>query len=188
MFSPKGRHIVTGDNVPPANKSHQHSSTLKGSNISGGDMSQSLANVLVHIVFSTKNRYPFLIQPNIRKEMHAYLGGACKNLGCPVLAVGGVADHVHLLCALSRTSSIADIVREIKQGSSKWIKTKGVVHSKFAWQGGYGAFSVSQSQVQRVRTYIERQEDHHRKKAFQDEYRTFLKMHSIEYDERYLWD
>ena len=151
-------------------------------------MSQSLANVLVHIVFSTKNRYPFLIDPDIRKEMHAYLGGTCKSLRCPVLIVGGVSDHVHILCAQSRTSSIADVVREIKQSSSKWIKTKGAIYLKFAWQSGYGIFSVSQSHVQRVRTYIERQEEHHRKKAFQDEYRAFLTMHGVEYDERYVWD
>lgn len=151
-------------------------------------MPQSLAKVLVHIVFSTKNRYPFLVDKDIRNEMHAYLGGTCKNLGSHVLTIGGVADHVHILCALSRNLSIASLVGEIKRGSSKWIKTKARLLSKFAWQNGYGVFSVGQSEVERVRAYIAGQEEHHRKRTFQDEYRAFLKEYWIEYDERYVWD
>lgn len=151
-------------------------------------MPQSLANVLVHIVFSTKHRFPFLTGTDIRHEMHAYLGGTCNNLGCRVLTVGGVADHVHILCALSRNISIADLVGEIKRGSSKWIKTKGNMLSKFGWQNGYGAFSVSQSDVERVRAYIAGQEEHHRKKNFQNEYRLFLEEYGVDYDERYVWD
>jgi len=151
-------------------------------------MAQSLAKVLVHIVFSTKHRFPFLRDKGIRNEMHAYLGGACKNLGCPVLIVGGVDDHVHILCSLSRNLSIAKILGDIKRESSKWIKTKKAGLQKFAWQNGYGIFSVSQSQVERVRKYIANQEEHHRKKNFQDEFRAFLKKYEIEYDERYVWD
>ena len=151
-------------------------------------MPQSLANVLVHIVFTTKSRYPFLADKDIRNEMHAYLGGTCNELDCRVLTVGGVADHVHILCALTRNLSLAKIVGEIKRGSSKWIKTKGKMLTQFAWQNGYGAFSVGQTEVERVRTYIAGQEEHHRKRSFQDEYRSFLKDYGIEYDERYVWD
>ena len=153
-----------------------------------GEMPQSLARVLLHIVFSTKNRYPFLTDKTIRDEMHAYLGGTCNNLECPVLTVGGVADHVHILCALSRTLSMAKLVGELKRGSSKWIKTKGHMLTKFAWQNGYGAFSVSQSELERVRRYIATQEEHHKKRTFQDEYRAILKEYGIDYDERYVWD
>lgn len=151
-------------------------------------MPQSLSKVLVHIVFSTKHRYPFLVDRNIRDEMHAYLGGTCKQLDCPVLIVGGVADHIHILCSLSRNHSIAKVVGEMKRSSSKWIKTKGPALGRFSWQNGYGAFSVSQSQVDSVRKYIATQEEHHKKRAFQDEYRAFLKKYEIEYDERYVWD
>ena len=151
-------------------------------------MPQSLANVLVHIVFSTKSRYPFLTDKDIRNEMHAYIGGTCNKLDCRVLTVGGVADHVHILCALTRNLSLSKIVGEIKRGSSKWIKTKGKMLSKFSWQNGYGAFSVGQTEFERVRAYIAGQEEHHRKRSFEDEYRGFLKDYGIEYDERYVWD
>lgn len=151
-------------------------------------MPQSLAKVLVHLVFSTKNRYPFLADKNMRDEMHAYLGGTCNELDCPVLKVGGVADHVHILCALSRNLTIAKLIGEIKRPSSKWIKTKRRMLGKFAWQNGYGAFSVGRSEVERVRAYIAGQEEHHRKRTFQDEYHAFLKEYGVEYDERYVWD
>ena len=113
-------------------------------------MPQSLAKVLVHMVFSTKHRHPFLADKDIRNEMHAYLGGTCNELECPVLTVGGVADHVHILCVLSRNVSIAELVGDVKRGSSKWIKAKGRMLTKFAWQNGYGVFSVGQSEVDRV--------------------------------------
>ena len=151
-------------------------------------MPQSLSNVLVHLVFSTKHRRPFLIDKEVRNEMHAYLGGTCNNLDCPVLIVGGVADHVHILCALSRNLSIAKIVGEIKRSSSKWVKTKGGMLMGFAWQNGYGAFSVGKSEVEHVRAYIGDQENHHSKKTFQDEYRLFLLEYGVEHDERYVWD
>jgi putative transposase len=129
-------------------------------------MPQSLANVLVHIVFSTKQRYPFLSDKDVRAEMHAYLGGTCNELECPVLIVGGVADHVHIFCALSRNITIAKLVGDVKRGSSKWIKTKGRMLTKFAWQNGYGVFSVGESEVERVRRYIVGQEDHHGEEDF----------------------
>ncbi|MDD1751284.1 MAG: IS200/IS605 family transposase [Methanothrix sp.] len=151
-------------------------------------MPQSLANVLVHLVFSTKHRYPFLVDKKVRGEMHAYLGGTCNSLDCPVITVGGVADHVHILCRLSRKLSLAELLQEVKQGSSKWVKTKGGIVTKFSWQNGYGAFSIGQSDVGRVRKYIEGQEEHHRKKTFQEEFLTCLKEYEIDFDEKYVWD
>lgn len=151
-------------------------------------MPQSLSRIYVHIVFSTKGRYPFLSDLLIRKEMHAYLGGTCNELRCPVIAVGGVSDHAHILCSLSKNLPVADLIGDVKRSSSKWVKSKGRMLGKFAWQAGYGVFSVSQSQVETVRWYIAKQEDHHRKKSFQDEFRLFLKKYQIEYDERYVWD
>ena len=151
-------------------------------------MPQSLAQVYVHIVFATKIRYPSLSEKNIRYEMHAYLGGTCNNMDCRIIAVGGFTDHVHILCKLTRNLSIAKVVGEIKRSSSKWIKTKGSIYKKFAWQNGYGVFSIGRTEVDIVKKYIEEQEEHHRKKSFQDEYREFLKTYDVEYDERYVWD
>ena len=120
--------------------------------------------------------------------MHRYLGGILMNLECQPVIVGGVEDHVHLLCALSRTCNAADLVRELKRGSSLWLKTKGPELSSFAWQSGYGLFSVGASQIESVRDYIARQEEHHRKVSFQDEFRQLLRRYEIEFDERYVWD
>ena len=151
-------------------------------------MPQSLAQVFIHIVFSTKYRFPFLADEAIRNEMHAYLGGTCNLLGCQVVTVGGVAEHVHILCRLSRNISIADLVGDVKRSSSKWIKSKGSMLVKFRWQNGYGVFSVGRTEVGRVKSYIVRQEEHHRKRAFQAELRTLLRAHGVAYDERYVWD
>jgi REP element-mobilizing transposase RayT len=120
--------------------------------------------------------------------MHAYIGGTCKALSCSPIKVGGVADHVHVLCVLSRNLTVAQLVGEIKRSSSKWVKSKGPSYMRFSWQNGYGAFSVSRGHVERVRGYIDRQEEHHRKKVFKDEFRDFLLKYEIEYDERYVWD
>ena len=151
-------------------------------------MPQSLANILVHIIFSTKNRYPFLSDEAIRNEMHAYLGGICNNLNCPVLLVGGIYDHVHILFNLSRNIQTAKLIGEVKRESSKWVKTKGGMLEKFGWQNGYGAFSVGKSEIEKVKAYILNQEEHHRKKTFQDELRQFLIEYKIEFDERYIWE
>ena len=151
-------------------------------------MPQSLANVLLHVIFSTKNREPFLRDPKLQKNIHAYLTGAFKNLDSPALIVGGAADHVHVLCQLSRNISIADLVKETKMQSSKWAKTGDRGVGSFKWQNGYAVFSVSQSNASRVRRYIANQEEHHRKKSFQEELRIFLRRHEIEFDERYVWD
>ncbi len=151
-------------------------------------MPQSLAQIYLHIVFSTKDRQPFLQDASLRDEMHNYLGGTCNNLGCPVLRVGGVADHVHILCRFARTISVADFVQELKRESSKWVKTKSDSLQDFHWQNGYGAFSISPAHVEPVWLYIANQEEHHRAVSFQDEFRRLLKKYELEWDERYVWD
>lgn len=170
------------------NKSMKAMTLKESDNLKENTVSQSLANVLVQLVFSTKNRYPFLSDNAIRNQMHAYLGGACNGLDCNVIIVGGTADHVHILCKLSRNISISKMVGEIKRESSKWVKTKSNMLSKFSWQNGYGIFSVGKSEVGKVKSYIFKQEEHHRKRSFQDEYRLFLKGYEVKYDERYVWD
>jgi putative transposase len=149
-------------------------------------MSQSLALVLVHIIFSTKNRMTFLQSPDLRSEVHAYLTGTLRGLHCEPLQVGGMPDHVHILSGLSRTISLAELVKNLKTSSTMALKAKG--HSHFSWQGGYGAFSVSQSAKESVMAYIASQEIHHRKMTFQEEFRTILMKHGVLFDERYVWD
>jgi REP element-mobilizing transposase RayT len=143
-------------------------------------MSQSLAKILVHIIFSTKNRYPFLLDEQIRKEMHSYLAKIFNEFNSHALIVGGTEDHVHILCSLAKTETLAKIIGESKRSSSLWIKSKGGLLEKFKWQRGYAAFSISMSHMERVRNYIDNQKDHHRKE--------FLEKYQIEYDEKYIWD
>ena len=151
-------------------------------------MAQSLSRLWTHLIFSTKDRFPFLRDKVLRSEMHAYLAEMLRMHDCETLIVGGVEDHTHSLFALSRTHSIASVVKEVKRTSSGWIKTASRKLSKFHWQAGYGAFSVSQSNLTKVIRYIENQEDHHKRVTFQDEYRAFLKAYDVEFDERYIWD
>ena len=151
-------------------------------------MPQSLTQIYLHLVFSTKDRQPFLQNTDIRNEMQHYLGGTCKGLGCPILRVGGVADHVHLLCRLGRSVSIADLIRELKRESSKWIKTKSPSLADFHWQNGYGAFSISPGHVEQLIAYIVNQEEHHKRESFQNEYLRLLAKYGLEWDERYVWD
>ena len=151
-------------------------------------MPQSLGKILVHTVFSTKDRYPFLRDRSIREETFRYIGGILSKLECQPLIVGGVEDHIHALCALARTCTAADMVREIKRGSSLWIKTKDAALQEFSWQNGYGVFSVGYSQVPSVKQYILNQEEHHQKVSFQDEFRELLRRYAIDFDERYVWD
>jgi len=150
-------------------------------------MSQSLCRTLVHLVFSTKNRTPLLL-PQIHEPLRAYVGGILRNQESPVITVGAVADHVHILFSQSKNHTLADLVEEVKSSSSKWIKTQGAEFAGFHWQSGYGAFSVSASRVSAVRRYVQDQETHHHKATFQEEFRRFLKEYGIEYDERYVWD
>lgn len=139
----------------------------------------------IHVVFSTKDRMP-LIEPEWRERLHAYLGGVARNLEVVPDAIGGVADHVHLLLGLKATHSLAEVVRSIKAVSSKWVHEE-IGQAGFKWQEGYGAFSVSPSQREVVKSYIERQEQHHAKRSFQEEYLDFLVKSAVDFDEKYLW-
>ena len=150
-------------------------------------MPQSLAKNLIHLVFSTKHRER-LLEPSVRPKLHAYLAGIFRDEDSPALVINSVWDHVHVLFNLHRTRALADVVMETKRGSSKWLKEQDWRLKGFHWQDGYGAFSIGQSGVEEVRRYIENQENHHRVKTFQDEFRALLKRYEIEYDERYVWD
>ena len=151
-------------------------------------MPQSLAKILIHSVFSTKERRPFLRDKALREELHKYLGGILNGRGCEPIIVGGVEDHVHVLSTLSRTSEPAELIKELKRGSSLWIKTRDRGLQDFAWQNGYGIFSIGFSQIEAVRNYIAQQEEHHRRSTFQEEFRALLKRYEMEFDERYVWD
>ena len=151
-------------------------------------MPQSLSNVLIHVVFSTKHRQPYLRTPDLRGIMTGYVIGILRNIKCPSLIIGAVEDHMHILCSLHRTVTIANLVEEVKTSSSARIKEEGPAVGDFHWQNGYGAFSVSPSNVEQVKAYIAGQEEHHRKRTFQEEFRLMLERHGIEYDERYVWD
>jgi len=151
-------------------------------------MPQSLANVIIHIVYSTKHRKAFLRDPALREEVHKQLGGASKTLGCPPIIVGGTDDHVHLAARQSRTITLADWIKELKRTTSVWMKERDPRQEHFQWQAGYGAFSVSQSNVDQIVEYIRNQEQHHRQFDFKTEFRRLLERHGIDYDERYVWD
>ena len=152
-------------------------------------MSQSLARVLVHIVYSTKGRRPWLKDEGIRQQLYAYKATILRdNVDSPALIIGGVADHIHALCLLSRKFAIKDVIEEAKTETTKWLKKQGRQYADFHWQLGYGIFSVSESNVEQVRTYIANQAEHHKKMSFQDEFRAICRRHGIVLDERYAWD
>lgn len=151
-------------------------------------MPQSLVQIYLHIVFSTKNREPFLADKTIRAQMHRYLHGICEGQKCPSIAIGGVADHVHLLCRFSKNLAVADFLRELKSDSSAWIKDHAPDQRDFYWQAGYGTFSISPHHVEAVTNYILNQEAHHRTISFQDEFRQLCRKYGIDIDERYVWD
>jgi putative transposase len=150
-------------------------------------MGQSLNKIYVHLVFSTKHRQS-LISKEIEGELFSYLGGICKNLECNPIQVGGHGDHVHILFLLSKKIALMNLIEKVKSNSSKWIKTKSIEFENFYWQNGYGAFSVNPTEIETVKSYIINQEEHHKKKTFQEEFRAFLKKYNIEYDEKYVWD
>ncbi|HEX7860895.1 MAG TPA: transposase [Verrucomicrobiae bacterium] len=149
-------------------------------------MPQSLSVVYIHLVFSTKERRPYLRDGGQRQSVHAYLGEVSKRLDCPPIVVGGVEDHIHLLARFGRAITQAEWVKELKRVSNDRIRKEGI--EEFQWQAGYASFSVSQSSLEEVRAYILRQEEHHRRTSFQDELRAFLRRHGMEWDERYIWD
>jgi len=150
-------------------------------------MPQSLSQLYVHLIFSTKHREPMLLSP-LREHLHAYLAAVFNNQDSPALKVGGMSEHVHAFFRLSKNFSLAKIVEEVKTSSSKWVKTQGSAFANFHWQSGYGGFSVSAADVGEVVEYIAQQETHHRVASFQDEFRKLLEAHGISYDERYVWD
>jgi putative transposase len=150
-------------------------------------MPQSLSSILIHLVFSTKNRQPLITQ-TIESELFKYLGGIFRNCECPCLLIGGDKDHIHTLFALSRNCSIAELVKEVKSSSSKWIKGKGDEFQHFHWQTGYGAFSIGQSGVDDLKHYIANQKEHHHLSSFEDEFRLLCRKYKVEIDERFVWD
>jgi len=150
-------------------------------------MPQSLSAVYLHVIFSTKERRPFLRDETVRTALHAYLGGISKQLGCTPIIAGGVEDHVHLLARFGRTITQAEWVKELKRVSNLWLKKEHKIRL-FEWQGGYACFSVSESNREQVKKYIANQAVHHKKIDFQDELRLLLKKHRVEWDERYIWE
>ena len=148
-------------------------------------MPQSFVQIFVHIVFHTKNN-AMLIREDIENELYSYLGGILKNYKSIPLQIGGTSDHIHILCTLPKTITLADLTEEVKKSSSKWVKTKGIQYSNFYWQDGYGGFSVSSSVVDSVKKYILNQKKHHEKVSFMDEYKNLLEAYGIPYEDRYL--
>ena len=148
-------------------------------------MANTYVNNILHIVFHTKPQ-GISLAPNDLDRIHKYIGGIVKGTGAVLIEIGGMPDHVHLLVSLPKTMALSDFVRNIKAESSRWIKGVSPFYRSFSWQEGYGAFSVSTSIVPRVVNYIRNQESHHKVQTFMDEYKSFLKAHGIDYDERYL--
>jgi REP element-mobilizing transposase RayT len=151
-------------------------------------MPQSLSYLLIHIIFSTKDRTPYLQDRESRARLHAYLATIVRDDECECFCAGGVADHVHLAIRLSRTITVAKLVEHLKTSSSRWVKEEGLASQAFAWQRGYAAFSVGPSDLPALRTYIGSQEEYHRKHSFQDELRAFLEKYKVDFDEKYVWD
>jgi putative transposase len=149
-------------------------------------MPQSLSCLLLHLIFSTKDRFPLLRDDDLLTRTHAYLGGVLREADCPSLTIGGTADHVHAFFQLSRTLQVAKLVELIKSNSSRWLKTQGI--HNFAWQRGYACFSVGKSQADAVANYIHNQAEHHRHVSYQEEVREFFRRYEVAFDERYVWD
>ncbi len=150
-------------------------------------MAQSLSKILLHTVFSTKHREP-RIPPDLQAELHAYMAGILRDCGCPVLEINTMPDHAHILHVLSRTQTVGEVLRRVKEGSSKWLRSHAGALSDFHWQNGYGTFSIGQTQVEALRTYIRNQQEHHRTRTFQDEFRAWMEKYEVEFDEAYVWD
>ena len=149
-------------------------------------MSQSLCKIYLHIIFHVKITSPTIDDEHLER-VHSYIGELINTTGCQTLRVGGVSNHIHAVCLLSRCENVAHLVEEMKRNSSRWIKTLTPKYHNFAWQGGYAAFSISQSVVDKTIEYVKNQKAHHAKKTFQDEYIQFLKLYNVEYDEKYVF-
>ncbi len=150
-------------------------------------MAQSLSMILLHLIFGTKNRQTWIAK-ELQPKLHAYLAVACREVGSHAYRVGGTDDHVHIACKFPRTLTVAKLLEEIKKTSSAWMKKQDPKCEDFTWQGGYAAFSLGQSQLPTLIRYIENQEEHHKKRTFQEELIEFLKKYKVDYDEKYLWD
>ena len=150
-------------------------------------MATTLTRLLIHVTFSTKNRAP-LIPESVEPALYAYTGGICRRLGSPLLTMGGVADHVHMLVSLSKTLALADLLLEVKRDSSKWMKEQDAGLRSFRWQDGYFGFTIGGSGVEPLRAYIANQKQRHRRIDFKDEVRTLLRKYGVDWDERYVWE
>ena len=150
-------------------------------------MGQSLAKQYTHIIFSTKYQEPLIVEP-VEQELYSYMGGRCKSFECSPIKIGGYRNHVHILCVSSKKIALMKLLEQVKANSSSWLKTKDDRLKHFAWQNGYGAFSVNPSGVSKVTEYIANQHEHHRKRSLKEEYFAYLDKFQVEYDERYLWD
>lgn len=150
-------------------------------------MANSYTQILIHYIFSTKKREKLII-PKVEKRIWQYMGGIAQKNKIIPYSIGGVEDHVHLLLSLPKTIAISEAIKLIKGGSSLWIHSEFPELKDFAWQEGYGAFSIGYSGLNNVKRYIENQKEHHRRKTFKEEYLAFLKKYNVPYDERYIWD
>jgi putative transposase len=150
-------------------------------------MAQSLADIILHIVFSTKDRQPWIL-PEIEEELFQYICGTSRELKSPVIKINGVEDHLHILLHLGKTITVSDLISKLKSSSSQWIKTKHEKHRHFCWQNGFGAFSVSRPIIDGAIKYISNQKEHHKTISFKEELLAMLGRAQIEYDEKYLWD
>lgn len=150
-------------------------------------LANTFTSLHYHIIFSTKRREPW-IRRDFEERLWAYLGGIARQNGLKPILIGGVDDHIHMVLGMPPTITVSEALKRVKGGSSAWIKEQFPGCGGFGWQDGYGAFTVSKSQMSEVEDYIRSQREHHRGKTFQEEYRAFLDRHEINYDERYLWD
>lgn len=147
-------------------------------------MPHTYTNLLFHIVFATKERFPF-IKAEFEARLYEYIGGTIRGLGCILLEMGGVEDHVHMIVRLKPNMSVSKFLEQLKPSVTKWARS--TVHPKFEWQNGYGAFSIGESQIEGVRGYIRKQKEHHKKEVYEDEFKSMLTKAGIEFDDRYLW-
>jgi len=150
-------------------------------------MGRSFSVNPMHIVFSTKNRYPF-IHPPVEAKLYSYMASICNSLECKTIIIGGYVDHVHILCYVSKKIALMTLLEKVKSHSSKWIKTQGDAYKNFYWQEGYAGFAVDRRGIARVKNYILNQHEHHSRKKFKKEYRQLLVDHNVDFDEKFIWD
>ena len=150
-------------------------------------MAQSLCKIYLHIIFHIKTTSS-AIEKSHWERLHSYIGELINSTGCQTIQIGGTEDHVHAVCLLSRNENVSHLLEEMKRNSSRWLKTLSPKYEKFAWQGGYAIFSVSESVIEKTIEYVKNQEEHHRKRTFQEEYKMFLQLYHIEFEEKYLFN